>query len=227
MRLVEARFLERPNRFLVLADLQGEVVPCHLPNPGRLQELLLPGARLSLRRQPRHQRKTAYDVAAVRTGDVLVSVDTRLPNRAVRRALEARILPEFQAFTQVLPEVALGDSRMDFLLRDGKDCYLEVKSVTLVEDGVALFPDAPTERGRRHVQELAEAVRGGLRAAILFLVQRPDARLFRPRDATDPRFGEALRRAHGEGVEVYAYRSRFDGGALVDLAPLQISLAVG
>lgn len=224
MRLEEARFLERPNRFLVRADLRGTVVPAHLPNPGRLRELLRPGAKLYLRPQPAGHRKTAYDAVAVRTGGVLVSVDTRLPNRAVRRALEARTLPAFAAYTRVRPEVPLGASRIDFLLRNGEACYLEVKSVTLVEGGVALFPDAPTGRGRRHVEELTKTVEAGHRAAILFLVQRPDARRFRPHDATDPAFGDALRRAEGRGVEIHAFRSRFDGEDLVDFAPLQISL---
>lgn len=227
MRLVKARFLERPNRFLVRADLQGEGVDCHLPNPGRLRELLLPGAELLLRPAGGARRKTAFDAVAVRAGEVLVSLDTRLPNRAVRRALEKRSLPPFASSTRVLPEVPLGDSRVDFLLRDGADCYLEVKSVSLVEAGVALFPDAPTRRGRRHVEELEAAVAAGARAAVLFLVQRPDAHAFRPHDATDPAFGAALRRAHRRGVEVHAYRTRFDGERLVDFEPLQISLAPG
>jgi sugar fermentation stimulation protein A len=225
--LREAHFKARRNRFLVEAELHGSVVECHLPNPGRLRELLVPGATVYLLRKSRAGRKTGHDLVAVRHGSVLVSVDSRLPNRAVGRLLRQRALMEFSRYSTIIPEARIGESRVDFLLRDGTDCYLEVKSCTLVVDGIALFPDAPTERGRRHMEDLASAVRSGSRAAVLFVVQRPDARAFRPNDETDPRFGDALRRAHEAGVEVYAYRSTFDGNTLVGFEPVQTSLRAG
>ncbi|MFQ6013078.1 MAG: DNA/RNA nuclease SfsA [Thermoplasmata archaeon] len=227
MSHMEAVFEERLNRFLVRVRRSGQSRLCHLPNPGRLRELLQPGARVLLRRRPRSRRKTGFDLVAVRQGEVWVSVDTRLPNQAVRGWLTQGALPEFRDYPVVRPEAPLGESRIDFLLRDGRDCYLEVKSCTLVEDGIALFPDAPTVRGRRHVETLTAAVAEGLRAAVLFVVQRPDAATFRPRDETDPAFGEALRQARARGVEVYAYRARFDGTNLVDPQRIQTDLGWG
>ncbi len=136
----------------------------------------------------------------------LVSVDTRVPNRLVSGALASRQLPEFSAYQTVQSEVPLEDSRIDFLLDGPLPEYLEVKSCTLVEGTVALFPDAPTLRGRRHLETLRRAVMEGSRASVLFVIQRPDARTFRPRDETDPDFGDALRQAASAGVRVIAYR---------------------
>ena len=224
MRLLEAVFEERLNRFLVRVERAGSRHLCHLPNPGRLQELLQVGTPVLLQRRTGHRRKTAHDMVAVRKGRVWVSVDTRLPNRAVGEWLAEGALPEFRAYRKVRPEVTLGESRIDFLLRNGRDCYLEVKSCTLVEGDDALFPDAPTERGRRHVETLADAVERGFRSSVLFVVQRPDASRFRPREETDPAFANALRGARARGVEVYAYRSRFEGGTLVDPQRIQTDL---
>lgn len=226
MTLVEGRFRSRPNRFLVLAEVEGQVAPCHLPNPGRLRELLVDGAAVLLEPRSAGSRKTPYDLVAARKDGVLVSLDTRLPNRTVASLLRAGTLPGLGTWYQVRPEVPLGRSRVDFLLRgDAGSYYLEVKSVTLVEGGTALFPDAPTERGRRHLEELASALAPRVRAGVLFLVQRPDAHRFRPHEARDPAFARALRAVHAAGVEVHAVRSRFDGRSLVDLAPIQTSLS--
>ncbi|MEE9592282.1 MAG: DNA/RNA nuclease SfsA [Thermoplasmata archaeon] len=224
MSLLEAAFEERLNRFLVRVDRAGRTTLCHLPNPGRLLELLQPGAPVLLDRRSRQGRKTEYDLVAVRKGEVWVSVDTRLPNRAVRAWLTEGVLPEFRGYSSIHPEVVLGESRLDFLLRNGRECYLEVKSCTLVEDGNALFPDAPTARGTRHVETLARAGEEGFRACILFVVQRPDARRFRPRDKTDPVFGKALREAQATGVEVFAYRATFDRTTLIDPQRIQTDL---
>lgn len=224
--LREARFRERRNRFLAVVEMDGDAVLCHLPNPGRLRELLRPGARVYLTRREGSGRKTAYDLVAVE-GEVLVSIDSRLPNVAVRELLQEGRLWEFSGYREVSSEIAVGEGRLDFLLRNGQDCYLEVKSCTLVVEGVALFPDAPTERGTRHLKELSQLAAGGQRSAVMFVVQRPDATLFKPNDATDPKFGKALRGAHRRGVEVYAYRCRFDGRNLVDFKPIQTSLGGG
>lgn len=221
--LVEARFHARPNRFLVHALLPGgERVEAHLPDPGRLKELLQPGARIWLRpvapSSPRRTRWTALLVEAP-GGHGLVSMDTGLPNRLVGAALEANVLQEFRGWSIRRREAPLGRSRIDFLLEDARNTLLalEVKSVTLVEeDGVARFPDAVTERGARHVEELREFVEEGLgRAAILFLLQRSDAHRIEAARTIDPHFAAVLQRAMEAGVEVLGRRCRVEGDRVV------------
>lgn len=226
--LVETRFMERPNRFLVRVELpEGEVVGAHLPDPGRLRELLVPGRRVWLRRAGPGERKTAWTAVLVETPDGrgLVSVDTTLPNRLIATALEVRALPELSGWRLVRAEVPIGGSRFDFLLRSARgrrQLLLEVKSVTLVEDGVGLFPDAVTARGARHVRELGELVREGrFAAAVLFVVQRRDAQRVRAAREIDPVFTEALAEARGAGVRVYARRCR------VSLKRVRLGEAVG
>jgi sugar fermentation stimulation protein A len=197
------------NRFLVKVRLDGEV-ECFLPNPGRLEELLVPGAGVILR-EVKRKRKTGYDLIGVRRDEGVVSIDSRIPNKLVREALENQAFEEFAGYEKIQPEYSFGKSKFDFLLTDGEECLLEVKSCTLVREGVAMFPDAPTGRGRRHVEELIEAKKKGYRACVLFVVQRIDVRRFSPNDTMDPEFGETLRRAAAEGVEVYAYSSEFLG----------------
>jgi sugar fermentation stimulation protein A len=208
-RLVEGKFVARLNRFLVKVRLDGEV-ECFLPNPGRLEELLVPGAGVILR-EVKRKRKTGYDLIGVRRDEGVVSIDSRIPNKLVREALENQAFEEFAGYEKIQPEYSFGKSKFDFLLTDGEECLLEVKSCTLVREGVAMFPDAPTGRGRRHVEELIEAKKKGYRACVLFVVQHIDVRRFSPNDTMDPEFGEALRRAAAEGVEVYAYSSEFLG----------------
>lgn len=223
--LVRGIFLRRLNRFAVLVEIGGVPRTCHLPNPGRLEELLVPGAKVFLLEKIGGGRRTGYDLAAVSHRGGLVSVDSRLPNRLVGEALAEGRLPPFCHCRVVREEVPYGRSRFDFLLQCGeKPCLLEVKSCTLVRDGMALFPDAVTERGKRHCLELARAHQEGYRAAVLFVVQRTDASIFSPNDATDPAFGEALRWAAGRGVEVLAYgclvtesEVRLGGRVAVDL----------
>lgn len=212
--LRQARFVARPNRFLVRAELSGQgVVEAHLPDPGRLSELLLPGRRIWLRPATGSHRKTSWTVVLVQTpaGAGLVSVDTTLPNRLVGRALEAAALPELGRWQDCRAEVSVGASRFDFLLRRGtRRRLLEVKSVTLVDNGVGLFPDAVTARGTRHVLELAELTRNeaDLDAAVLFVLQRDDARRIRAAREIDPDFADALCDARRDGVSVLGRRCR-------------------
>jgi len=246
--LVEGRFLRRPNRFVVHAEVdgKGEVV-AHLADPGRLKELLVPGRRMGLRPEPpsetRSTRWTALLVEAepqegiaappahagaadpragryaprggarplhVREPDPVqwVSVNTTLPNRLVRAALAEGALEEFAGWSLVRWEAPYGSSRLDFLLDDarGRKMYLEAKSVTLVQDGVALFPDAVTARGARHVHELMAAVEEGHEAAVLFVLQRPDASRIVAARAIDPAFAQALERARDAGVRILGRR---------------------
>ena len=205
--LKEARFVRRLNRFAALVDLDGTETLVHVANSGRMRELLVPGYRVLLKTVSGRQRKTVHDLALVDLGHTLCSADARLPPFLVQEALQREKLAQFQGYDAIQLEVVYQDSRYDLRLDGPKGfCYVETKSVTLVEDGVGLFPNAPTERGRKHVAGLAEARREGHRAAVIFVVQREDAEAFAPNDAADPAFGKALRRAVADGVEVYAYR---------------------
>jgi len=207
--LLEATFVARDNRFRVTVELNGEYVWTHLGNSGRLTELLTPGRRLFLRPVTTQGRKTAYDLLLVDLDGVLVSVDARLPNALIGEALREGNLAPFDGYETIRREVRWGGSRLDFVLEDqSRRCLIEAKSVTLVKRGVALFPDAPTVRGRRHVEELRRAAAQGERAAIVFVVQRGDASAFASNDEADPTFGVALRAAVKGGVEVYAYACR-------------------
>ena len=209
--LREARFVHRPNRFIVHARIEGGEVVAHLADSGRLRELLVPGRRMGLRAEPpsaeRATRWTALLVEAEEGGG-WVSVSTTVPNLLVRRALADGALPEFGGWRLERWEVPFGASRLDFLLerRDGRRMYVEAKSVTLVEDGVALFPDAVTTRGARHLEELIRAVDEGHEAAALFVLQRPDARRIVAARRIDPLFADTLERARAAGVRLLGRR---------------------
>jgi sugar fermentation stimulation protein A len=210
-RILSGFFLERPNRFSGLVRVGYSVVRCFVPNPGRLYELLTPGAEVLLRESQGKERKTRYDVIGVRVGGGIVSIDSRVPNKLLFEVLRSRGLAEFSGYRSIVPEYRYGESRFDFLLKDSENCLLEVKSCTLVRGGAAFFPDAPTLRGRRHLLELIKAREEGYRACVFFLIQRDDARVFSPNDETDRKFGDMLRQAAAKGVEVLAYTSRFRG----------------
>ncbi len=209
--LFEARFLKRLNRFTIQVAMNG-VENAYLPNPGRLKELLRPRARILLAKEQNPVRKTRYDGVAVLHNDVWVCIDSRIPNQVIREEITRKRLPEFKNYERLRPEFRFNHSRFDFLLND--NCILEVKGCTLIRRGLALFPDAPTERGARHLRELIDATKQGYRACILFLVQRPDADRFAPNDSTDPDFAATLRKASVRGVEVIAYTSTFTKGAI-------------
>lgn len=227
--LVEASFIHRLNRFAATVELEGRVVTVHVANSGRMGELLQPGNLCYLTQQPAAHRKTAFDLtlialdrvdaAAVREPSApyaegggpldvrtLVAADTRLPNALVWEAWRDGALPHLGGYATARREVGYRNSRLDLLLESPAGrCYVEVKSVTLVQDGVARFPDAPTDRGRKHVLTLMRAVEEGHRAAAVFVVQRDDAVALSPYDANDPEFGAALREAVAAGVEAYAF----------------------
>jgi sugar fermentation stimulation protein A len=215
-----ARFVRRENRFRAVVEIDGRRLAAHVPNSGRLGELFTPGAAVWVAMAGAGAaRKTACHLALVEYAGVLVSVDARLPNRLAAEALAAGRLAPLAGYGQVQPEVRVGASRLDFLLSNGPyadrpRCWLEVKSVTLVEEGVALFPDAPTTRGVKHLEELAALRRAGERVAVGFVVQRCDAVRFAPHPTADPAFAATLRRVQGEGVEVYAWRCAVDHNAM-------------
>jgi sugar fermentation stimulation protein A len=214
--LVEGRFVARDNRFRVTVEVAGQEVWAHLPNSGRLGELLVPGRRVVLVHRPAQGRKTSYDLNLVQMDGRWVSVDARLPNDLVEEALRSERLAPLAGYPTLRREVPFGRSRFDFELAapDRPACLLEVKSITLVVDGLGCFPDAVTLRGRRHLNELADAVGTGCRAAVLFCVQRDDATGIRPHDESDPGFGIALREAARRGVEAYAYACQVEPGRI-------------
>lgn len=188
-------------------------------------ELLHRGVTLRVREMAGKNRKTHHDVVAVDIGESTISLDTRVPNKLISVALNAGALPEFLEYDRVASERRYGNSRFDFLLTSGRErCLLEVKSCTLVEDGRALFPDAVTERGRRHLLHLIHSLGEGYRASLLFLLQREDAEAVSPNDRTDPRFGDALRLAAGKGVEILAYRSKMEDDRIVLGSRLNVEL---
>ena len=203
--LTPGAFVRRDNRFRATVIVNGREQWAHVPNSGRLQELFTPGRPVWLAPAATAHRKTPFDLKLVAYASVLVSVDARLPNPLFAEALAEGRLAAFSP-GEVRREVPCGESRLDFcLLHEDGPQWVETKSVTLVEDGVALFPDAPTARGRRHLQTLAATLARDERAAVVFVVQRPDACCFRPHAEADPSFAAALRRAARAGVEVRAY----------------------
>ncbi len=211
--IITATYAERPNRFTVIAYYNSSRVRCYFPNPGRMNELLIPGVEIALDKIDRfsnYARKTTYEVIAIRLGKRWISIDSRIPNKLVAEALKNKQLREFQSYSRIRQETFFGKNRFDFLLESSnRSCWLEVKSCTLVTDGVAIFPDAPTARGSKHLRGLTEAKKRGYRACIMFVIQREDAKLFTPNLQTDPAFCDTLRTARRSGVEVYAKRCKF------------------
>jgi sugar fermentation stimulation protein A len=211
--LSPARFVRRSNRFLlqVRLDVTGDLTDAHMADPGRLNELLIPGKKLWLRPAANPGRKTKWTAVLVEgpSGEELISLDTTLPNRLVGQALREGALEEFQGWRLEKTEATIGRSRLDFLLSRGerRKMALEVKSVTLVEKGIALFPDAVTSRGARHVRELAEIAREpDWEAAILFVLQRSDGQMINAAREIDPEFAKALEEAKAAGVRVLGRR---------------------
>lgn len=200
-----AVFLERLNRFTALIEKDGQTVYCHVKNTGRCRELLLPGVPVYVAHCPSPSRKIDYDLITVCKGGHLVNLDSQAPNAAVLEWLPQSGL--FVPGVQIRPEYTWGDSRFDFMAEDpeGKRCLLEVKGVTLEENGIARFPDAPTLRGVKHIEGLIRAINEGLDACLLFVIQMKGVRELRPHDQTHPQFGEALRRASLAGVRILAY----------------------
>ncbi len=226
-KIHRASFVDRPNRFLGHVKLNNEIVEAFIPNPGRMYELMVPGKEVYVRETLKKERRTRYDLIGVKHDGVLVSIDSFLPNRFMKRILSDGTLDEFVGYETVKSEPRIYEGRFDFLLEGsaGK-AYIEVKSCTLVEDGRAIFPDAPTKRGARHVRSLAKALREKIveRAAVVFVIQRPDAIIFSPNDYTDPKFGSALRESNDQGVEVYALRTEVIDWDLKLLGKIPIEL---
>lgn len=205
--VVQGGFLERPNRFIAIVDVQGQKEICHVKNTGRCRELLIPGATVFLEPAQTTGRKTEYDLIAVEKAGKLINMDAQAPNRVFAEwAAAGHYLPEIKA---IHPEVVSGDSRLDFCLEleQGRR-WVEVKGVTLEENGHTRFPDAPTERGVKHLKELQHLAEQGEAATVFFVIQLAGALSLRPNEDTHPAFGEALRAAAAAGVQVLAYDCR-------------------
>lgn len=208
---IEGSFVRRLNRFEGIVLLSGREELVHIPNTGRCRELLIMGARVILEIRESKTRKTPYELIMVYKGDSLISIDSQAPNRIVEEAVKAGRIPEFTGYDYVRREAVYHSSRFDLLLKRTEfseaddSCYIEVKGVTLEVDGIAMFPDAPTERGAKHVRELVQANKEGYRTAILFLVQIENVRHFTPNKLMDPQFSEELKAAYESGVEVLSY----------------------
>jgi sugar fermentation stimulation protein A len=222
----QAEFITRENRFAALVRLQGEKERVHVSNTGRMRELLVPGAPVLLQDMGHPGRATRWDLLAVRTGPTWVSVDSRAPNRLLEEALAMGKVSELAQYPTVHPEHSRGRSRFDFLLAgETRKALVEVKGCTLVrEDGMALFPDAPTTRGARHVRDLSEARSEGLDAFLVIIIQRSDGHLFAPNDGTDRAFGDALRAAAKAGVRVLAYATEVSREGVELTRPVDVDL---
>lgn len=215
-------FLRRPNRFIAHVQTESGLEICHVKNTGRCAELLTPGAAVTLAVGKNPGRKTRCDLVAVRKGDYCINMDSQAPNRAAAEALP-RLFP---GLTLMRPEAVFGASRLDFYLEQGaKKTYLEVKGVTLEENGLALFPDAPTERGVKHLKELENCLEAGFGAAVLFVIQMRGVTCFSPNRKTHSAFADALLHAKEAGVQIMAYDCLVteDGMTVCDPVPIRLA----
>lgn len=198
---LQAAFISRPNRFIAYVEVDGEEKVCHVKNTGRCKELLIPGGTVILERSDKPERKTEYDLIAVYKGSNLINMDSQAPNKVFGEWAESS--GYFGKPTLIKPECKYGASRFDFYIEsEGRRIFVEVKGVTLERDGVIRFPDAPTERGVKHINELADAVEKGYEAYIFFVAQKKDCRFFTPNRETHPQFADALACAEKKGVQI-------------------------
>ncbi|MBQ5677533.1 MAG: DNA/RNA nuclease SfsA [Clostridia bacterium] len=202
--IYKGTFIERPNRFIAICEINGKEEICHVKNTGRCRELLVKGATVYLEKSPNPNRKTQYDLVSVEKSGKLINMDSQIPNYVVAESLNKL----FSDIIFVKQEYKYGNSRFDIYVETDNDkIFVEVKGVTLEEDGVARFPDAPTERGIKHLKELQKAVLEGFRACVVFLVQMQDVKYFEPNCKTHPEFASELKKACENGVEIFVYDS--------------------
>ena len=220
--MVPGTFLARPNRFIAHVEIDGQVEVVHVKNTGRSRELQPAGAQVYCQRSSNPARKTKFDLIAVQKGSRLINMDSQAPNRAAGEWLSSGGLGPVEALRA---ETLHGDSRFDFsFVKNGQQCFLEVKGVTLENDGICAFPDAPTQRGVKHLMELTQAAREGFGAYVLFVVQMSPVDYLHPNDETDPAFGRALREAAQNGVTILAMDCRITPDSMELQSPVKISL---
>lgn len=203
-RIEIGRFIERPNRFIAYVEILGKKETVHVKNTGRCAELLTPGATVYVQKSDNLERKTQWDLISVEKGERMVNMDSQIPNKVVEEWIrEGNLFPNA---TLIKPETTFGKSRFDLYIEaNGRKIFMEIKGVTLEDDGVVRFPDAPTERGVKHVEELSEAVKAGYEAYLFFVVQMKDVKYLAPNMKTHAAFGEAMRNAKAQGVNILAY----------------------
>ncbi|WP_167956461.1 DNA/RNA nuclease SfsA [Anaerosporobacter faecicola] len=222
-RIYEGRFVSRPNRFIAHIEINGTIETCHVKNTGRCKELLLPGATVYVQHWDLPNRKTNWDLIAVKKGDVIINMDSQAPNKVVGEWLQAGGLG-FQP-DLIKPEYQYEDSRFDFYMEYHKERWLiEVKGVTLEEDHVALFPDAPTLRGIKHVEGLARHAKEGFHTLLFFVIQMDGITYFTPNSKTQPAFATALIEAKKSGVTILAYDCTVTPDQLLVRNPIPIKL---
>lgn len=215
--IVEGEFISRPNRFIAHVKINDKIEICHVKNTGRCKELLIKGATVYLEHSDNPNRKTAYSLIAVQKGHRLINIDSQAPNKVLHEGLlnKTIVLPNFEEIIEIRPERVYQKSRFDFYIENNnKKAFIEVKGVTLEEDEIVKFPDAPTERGLKHVYELVQALEDGYMAYIVFVIQMNDVKYFTPNDSTQKEFGEALQYAQNKGVQILAYESDVEPDSL-------------
>ena len=226
--MVKATFIERPNRFIAYCDVAGEAIKVHVKNTGRCKELLEPGSTVYWEKAINPNRKTPYSLIAVEKGDLLINMDSQVPNAVVEEALKSGMitLPNLEGpITKIKREQTYGQSRFDFYGEAGiEKFFIEVKGCTLEEHGVVRFPDAPTERGVKHLEELIGAKEAGYKAYVIFVVQMEKALYFTPHKERHPAFAETLKKAAQSGVGVLAYTCKVTPESLEIVAPLEVRL---
>ena len=221
-KVIPAEFLNRPNRFIAEVKIGSRVERVHVKNTGRCRELLVPGCRCYLHDSGNPARKTRYDLIAVKKGKLLINMDSQIVNDAAEEFLKRGTLFPKPILRR---EAVFGSSRFDFYIESGpRKIFLEAKGVTLENGGAVSFPDAPTKRGVKHLNELVSALKQGYESCVLFIVQMGNVRLFRPNDAADPEFGAALRRAERTGVKILVMTCRVTPGSITVDSPLPMEL---
>jgi len=210
--IIKGRFVERLNRFEAFVEIEGVKELVHVPNTGRLRELLTDNAVVIVKKFDKPSRKTKFGLLLVEKDEVWVSIDSaNVPNKIVHEALKNKFFDQLNNYGEIRREVTMINSRFDFgLYSDKNEYYIEVKGVTLVEDRQAYFPDAPTTRGTRHIKELTHIKTSGKGAGVIFIIQREDADVIMPNNRTDKEFGDALREAKEAGVDLFAYVCKID-----------------
>ncbi|MFW6265116.1 MAG: DNA/RNA nuclease SfsA [Bacillota bacterium] len=216
----EATFIKRPNRFIAHVNLNGQEEIVHVKNTGRCKEILKEGVTVLLEKAKNKNRKTKYSLIAAYKNDILINIDSQVPNQVVFEALKAGKIKEVGDLQEIKREVSYANSRFDIYFKKKiknviKEGFIEVKGVTLEKDGKTMFPDAPTKRGTRHILEMIEAVKEGYQGYIFFLIQLKGVNLFTPNTIMDPEFAAALKLANQEGVNILAYDSQIKENSII------------
>lgn len=224
-KIKKAAFVDRPNRFVAHVTVDGKEETVHVKNTGRCKELLTPNATVILEESDNPNRKTKYSLIAVYKGDKLINMDSQSPNAAAFEAVESGIIKEIGKCDYIKREVKYSNSRFDIYYKKGETKgFIEVKGVTLEHDGMTFFPDAPTERGRKHIYELIKAKKEGYETSILFVIQMKGVKGFSPNTKTDPKLAEALKEAENNGVNILAYDCLVTENEMIIDSPVDVIL---